>query len=184
MVGFVDYTSAHFEGLVTIGGRMKKQIAAMIILILAILLTGCYESARSAKRGGYQFDEPKEYCRYIETDSGFRMYCPEGRIEIEFVNSTIDETADDVLAVELSKIPEAVQYSVSKLESKHSGIVLAEMISDGAVGEGNYPTYIAVSLFGSDRMVVVRGFLYEVEFEDQFKPAFRIVAMTLEPYEP
>jgi hypothetical protein len=165
-----------------------KTRLALVFLSLAFVLSACYRPSHSAEWHGslgygYQFDEPKDYCRQSWTDLGLEMYCPEGKIEIEFVNQSHAGGVNDMLTNMLSEIPSPSKYSLSELQGKGSVIALAELKNDKQVSQSNYPSYIAVFLFDAERMVVARGFLYKPEFEDSFQSAFRTIITTLEPYE-
>lgn len=163
---------------------MKRRATASGVMLLLAFLPACYQPEHSFRRQGahgYQFDEPREYCRLLETDSGFEMYCPEGKITIEFIPSSLNQSAEDVLTDLLDEMSDPSKYTLSELEGKHSKISLAEA-SDSSPVQGNYPTYIATFLFDVDYIVIAKGLLYNSEFENQFKPAFRTLIMTLEPW--
>ncbi len=163
---------------------MKKIVVLIPISLLILLFPACYKPGHSTTEQnsfGYQFDEPKEYCRLDRMDFGFEMYCPEGKIVVEFISPPADQTVTDVLSDTLNNIPESFAYTFSELEGKQSTIVLAELDHQVPIEQDSYPTYIAVFPFGAENIVVAKAFLYKWEFEDQFKPAFRIMIMTLEP---
>jgi hypothetical protein len=166
--------------------HLERRQELVIVLVLTFVLSACYRPAHSAEwhgSFGYQFDEPKDYCRQSWTDSGFEMHCSEGRIEIEFVDQSHAGTVDDVLTNMLSEIPSSPKYLLSELQGKGSAIVLAELENTKRVSQSDYPSYIAVFIFDTERIVVARGFLYKPELEDSFQSAFRTIITTLEPYE-
>jgi hypothetical protein len=153
-------------------------------LAFMILTVACYKPAHSSTTYGsfsYQFDHPEQYCRERLTDTGFDMFCPEGRIEVTFVKPAAGESIQDILANILGESTEDSGYRVSELAGKRSDIILAESEQTDAI-EADSPVYVAVFPFDSDEVVIAKGFLYEAEFEDQFRPAYRALILTLEPF--
>jgi hypothetical protein len=165
---------------------MKKNLVLVSILAIGLTLSACYQNAHTTTQintYSYQFDEPKDYCREHDIDSGFELYCPEGKIIIEFVPLINKNTTNDTLDQILSKIPETFNHSTTELHGKNSTITLVELSNgDLSLSNNTFPTYIAVFPFDADYIVVAKGFLYKTAFEEQFKPAFRVVVKTLEPF--
>ncbi len=171
----------------------KKLLPFLIFLILG--LTACREggdhlaSYTSNLGFGYQYDSPENYCRTRGIDNGFEQYCPEGRIEVVFLIPKAGDTPKSVLLDQIAQYSQ-LQYSLKEIESLyeimgiHTMIYLAEQETLNENTALEYPVYLAVLPFDAHHFAIVSGYLYNSDFEDTFRPAFRITVLSLRPYEP
>lgn len=168
---------------------MQKQLIVWFVLAISTL-TACSSNAHStytvAGSIGYQYDEPHAYCRTLRKEAGFVQYCPEGRIEVEFIAISVDDPTSAITG-QLADNRHAVDYTASTLDShttlngQHPVIALAELKDLTIANQSDIPAYIGALPFGSKSVAVVRGFLYKAEFASDFQPAFRTIALTLQP---
>ncbi len=175
--------------------KMNKSSLKLICLILFIILTllGCANfKSTSESRGswadgfGYQYLSPKVYCHTVDTDVGFELYCPEGRIEVGFELPLEKVTLEGFLTIKLAN--DIDEYRIDKLDSfiadatgKPLPIIMATLINSS-----DYylkPTHVAVLEVGN-RYSYLYGFAYRDDFISDLTVYFQKVAFSLEPFEP
>ncbi|CAG0980574.1 hypothetical protein ANRL3_02105 [Anaerolineae bacterium] len=171
---------------------MRKPIGFLFVLssfVLSACATNAHSTYTAAGSLGYQYDEPHMYCRTIRSNVGFEQYCPEGRIEVEFIAASANDSAG-MLAAQLSSSAQSDNYLVSTVDSnitvngQHPTVAFAALKDVALAAQADRPTYIGALSFGTKHIAIVRGFLYKAEFGAEFQPAFRTVALTLQPAGP
>jgi len=151
--------------------------------MLLLVLTACYKHAHTIVRHGsfgFQYDEPKIYCRRSETSIGFNMECDMGKIVVRFTEESRNTATDSLLNARLDEAWNSCEYRMSELEGKDSQISLAKLI-EREDNSSECPTYVAVCPFDAEYFVIVEGFTYGAESKE-FKAAFIVLVTTLEPY--
>jgi hypothetical protein len=139
-----------------------RKIAGVLVLVL--LLVGCTDGGESRVsvpgKVSYQIREPKVYCHEIQTDLGFDLYCPEGRISTEFVPVEGEFSLEQERAKILDEIFQEASYTMPDWKEERSIIDLTEW---GPLPESTDLRYLAVFPFKSGYLAVVKGFLYNDE---------------------
>lgn len=155
-----------------------------MIIASVVILAGCYQHAHSTTRirdFGYQYDEPRDYCRTHGELPDFEMDCPNGTIAVRFVLLDQGDTVDSIMSEALDENPDSCEYSLSEMEGARSPTTLAELTNNTPEGK-TCPVYIAVSKFGAHHTTYLRGYMGEGVTRKDFQEDFRIVTTTLEPY--
>jgi hypothetical protein len=153
-----------------------------LLLFLAILLSGCYQTTLTQVRlgdWGYQFLEPEGICRKRALPEGVELYCPEGRITITFPLQDEVGSVEDVLADALGE--DAILYTISEWDALGPELTVAELPLETQMEDESRPKYVAAKPFGTDRIAVIEGLLYSGAFEAEFERAFRTVSTRLQP---
>jgi hypothetical protein len=153
-----------------------------LLLVLVILLTGCYQTTLTQVRlgdWGYQFLEPEGLCRKRALPDGVVLYCPEGRITLTFPLQSEVGSVADVLEDALGENDNL--YTISEWDALGPELTVAELPLETHMEDESRPKYVAAKPFGIDRIAVIEGLLYSGAFETEFERAFRTVTTRLQP---
>jgi len=161
---------------------VKIMKRAILVLMLGIILTGCYKHAQSRVGGdgfvNYQHDQPRDYCRSTIATASFDLYCPDGLLTVEFVSS--NQSLTDIIESKTLFENSEVDYVIQDFTGKTSIVLIAELQDITTELIDVYPMFIAVGQFNTDLVMVAEGRLYNTQFEQNFRTIFRRVVLTLE----
>ncbi|MBV6396874.1 MAG: hypothetical protein HFACDABA_02476 [Anaerolineales bacterium] len=180
--------------------KLSKYVIALLVLVIPIFVISCSKSRGGHQSTfsngiGYQYDLPSDFCRNLMLSNGMELYCTEGRIIIEILPGETGKELSEKLALEIWDelgIPSSlynvvIKKSAGNMDGVYRDIVLATK-SDFSTSEINDsredPYYVALSMFGSDKIFVARGYLYNIQFENKFTDIFSTVIQSFEPFAP
>ena len=171
----------------------------MLLCILSVTLVSCSQESdphRSTYSNdvGFQYDLPSDFCRTPPPESYvLELYCAEGKITIDILEKQSNQQPNEVISQALSDLDvklDSYQISTERskvdLEGNYRSVQLAKLINidNEILNHNRYPRYIAFSSFGSDKIFVAKGYLYNVHFDLRFSDIFWTVVESFEPFSP
>ena len=175
------------------------KVLAIILCVLSINMSSCSQEAGGHRSTfsdgiGFQYNLPSDFCRTPSTESNvLELYCTEGKIIIVVVDAVPNQQPNETLANILGDLQVPPDfYGLSSEKSKivsdgnYRSIELAKLTSfdDDVFSHNKYPRYIVSANFGSNKVFLAKGYLYNIQFEAKFSDIFFTVVYSFEPFAP